>query len=80
MKGLMGLGMQIDQALMALAQAVPAGAEEFRQAKQLIQAGLAKALQQGPGAVSLTPTSTGNQFPGASPGGAPPAGAIPPTQ
>lgn len=75
----MGLGMQIDQALMALSQAVPQGAEEFRQAKQLIQAGLAKALA-GTGAVSTSPTSTGGQFPGASPGGAPPAGAIPPTQ
>ena len=61
-QGVMQMGAQIDQSLVALAQAVPIGAAEFQQAQQLIQAGLAKFLQAGAGAT--TPTATGTAFPG----------------
>lgn len=69
----MDLGQQVDQAISALAQTFPQGAEEFRQAKQLVMAGMSKALA-GLGQTSATPTTTGGQFPGASPSAAPPTG------
>jgi hypothetical protein len=52
----------IDQAILALAQAMPIGAPEFRQAQQFMQLGFAKGLQAG--ATATSPTAVGNQFPG----------------
>lgn len=72
LKGATDLAQQVDQAISTLAAAFPQGADEFRQAKQLILTGMSKALS-GLGQTSSSPTATGGQFPGA-PGGAPPTG------
>jgi hypothetical protein len=57
-----------DRFLTVLAQVLPKGAQEFAQCKQLLQQGLAKALQDQPSAGS-SPTEVGSQFPGSmSPG------------
>jgi hypothetical protein len=61
------MGDSIDKALIALAQMMPAGAAEFRQAQQFIQLGFAKSLQAG--AAATSPTSVGAQFPGGGFGG-----------
>lgn len=70
------LGLQIDQAITALSEAFPAGAEEFRQAKQLVLSGLAKAMA-GMSVTSASPTAVGGQFPGATPSAPPPTGMPP---
>jgi hypothetical protein len=63
-KFLVSVGAEIDRALATIAQAAPAAGQEFSQARQLIQVGIAKVLQGGPGAVSATPTATGPNFTG----------------
>lgn len=65
----MQLGTEVDRALLALASIAGDGAAEIGQARQLIQAGLAKyaAAQGGSGAAgggSVSPTAVGNSFPG----------------
>ena len=58
-KFLAAAGLEIDKMLKAMAKAVPLAGPEFGQANQLIQAGIAKYLAQGPGAVATSPTATG---------------------
>jgi hypothetical protein len=70
LKAVVSMGADIDRAVSGLAQAT-GGSDELMQAKQLIQAHLAKWLAAGPGALSASPTAPGPQFPGASPSGPP---------
>lgn len=57
-----------DRFLTVLASVLPQGAREFAQCKQLLQQGLAKALQ-GQASAGSSPTDIGSQFPGSmSPG------------
>lgn len=62
----MTLGNEIDRALLALAGVAKDGSKEIGQARQLIQAGIAKymAAQGAAGAQSAPPTTTGASFPG----------------
>lgn len=65
LKGIVRLGAEIDRGITALAQAFPQAAQEFRQAKQLIQSGLRKALADSPAqSLASSPTEAGFQFPG----------------
>ncbi len=68
MKGVVGLAKQIDTILVTFAQAMPEGAQQFKQAAELIQQGIATAIEatSGPGAQAPTsaPTEVGNEFPG----------------
>lgn len=70
LKSVVSMGADIDRAVTGLAQAT-GGSDELMQAKQLIQAHLAKWLAAGPGALTASPTAPGQQFPGAAPSGAP---------
>jgi len=70
LKSVVAMGADIDRAVTGLAQAT-GGSDELMQAKQLIQAHLAKWLAAGPGALTASPTAPGQQFPGASPSGGP---------
>lgn len=63
--GLMGMGEQVEKAILDLARAFPAGANEFQQAIELLKAGLARGLESGMGPPpSVSPTNAGPQFPG----------------
>lgn len=68
LKAVVSMGADIDRAISGMAQAT-GGSDELMQAKQLIQAHLAKWLAAGPGALTSNPTAPGPQFPGASPSG-----------
>jgi len=65
-QGILAMGQQLDQAVLALSQAIPVASAEFSQARELIKQGLAKFLttasQMGP------PSLTGGSFPGATSG------------
>lgn len=72
MSGIMMLGQKVDEAIMALATALPAQAGTFGQASELVKNGIAQALQsqpgggpaQGGGAPAGATTQSGTQFPG----------------
>lgn len=70
MGGILQLGQQLDESILLLAQALPAGAPELSQARELIKQALAKALAMAPqmGTPSSSPTEPGAQFPGSSVG------------
>lgn len=63
MGGIMDLGRTVDESLLLLAQAIPAGAQEISQARDLVKNAIAQALvtSGAPG----PPAEPGNQFPGA---------------
>lgn len=64
-KFLVEAGMNIDEQLRKMSQAFPKAGSKFAQAKQLIQSGIADALQSaGSGAVTSSPTATGPNFTG----------------
>ena len=64
LKGVVNMGMEIDQLLMSMAQTFgQQGGQEISQARMLIKQGLAK-FASGMGASAPSPTSTGNSFPG----------------
>lgn len=73
LKAVVSMGADIDRAITSLAQAT-GGSDEIMQAKQLIQSHLSRWLAAGPGALTASPTAPGQQFPGASPTGAPGGG------
>jgi hypothetical protein len=66
----MTLGNEVDRALLALAGVAKDGAAEIGQARQLIQAGIAKymaaqgQMSGGSGSNAPSPTAIGNTFPG----------------
>lgn len=62
MQGVLQFALAVDKAILALAQSVPAGSQEFTQARQLIKDGLAKFMASASG--TAPPTMTGNDFPG----------------
>lgn len=68
-KGIMQLGLTIDQALMGILQGVPDPPQEFAEARRLLQVGFGKLGLAAKGATP--PTETGSQFPGAPPAGIP---------
>lgn len=70
LRAVVSMGADIDRAISGMAQAT-GGSDELMQAKQLIQAHLAKWLAAGPGALAANPTAPGPQFPGAQPAGTP---------
>lgn len=74
MSGIMMLGQKIEEALLSLAQALPAQGGIFGQAAELLKNGIAQAMQSQPGGGAGTQpgggapagsvTQAGNQFPG----------------
>lgn len=63
--GVMGMGEQVERALLDLSRAFPQGANEFNAAIEFLKQGLAKAVQASVGPPpSVSPTNTGPQFPG----------------
>lgn len=63
------MGAEVDRALTGIAQAInqlggKEGLQELAQARQLIEAGLAKFLAQGGQAPAASPTEAGASFPG----------------
>lgn len=62
-KQLVQMGIEVDRAILALSQAAPGEIQEFAQARQLMQAGIAK-LISGSGELGAPPGATGSQFPG----------------
>lgn len=78
LSGIMMLGQKVDEALMSLAQALPAQAGIFGQASELLKNAIAQALQSQPGgggpvggaggpaggSPAGATTQAGNQFPG----------------
>lgn len=74
MSGIMMLGQKIEEALLSLAQALPAQGGIFGQAAELLKNGIAQAMQSQPGgaggvqpgggAPAGSVTQAGNQFPG----------------
>jgi len=63
LKQITTMGMEIDRALVALAEMAPGEIPEFGQSRKLLQAGLAKLLASG-GEEMMSPGGTGTQFPG----------------
>ncbi len=72
-RGILMMGLEMDKSFNTLSQEAPQGAQEFAQARAMLQAGLAKYLQamgvENPGGpervpASVSPTTTGSQFPG----------------
>lgn len=62
---LISLGQQLDESLLLLAQAAPAGAPEISQARELIKSALAKTLAETGGpSPGASPVEPGTQFPG----------------
>lgn len=62
----MTLGNEVDRALLALAGVATDGSKEIGQARQLLQAGIAKymAAQGAAGTGAASATATGERFPG----------------
>lgn len=67
-KGILGLGKQIEQTLISFAQAMPNGAKYFQQANELIKQGIASEMSAAGGTGEQppagSPTDVGPQFPG----------------
>lgn len=62
LQGVLRMGMELDKAIQALASSVPAGAQEFSQARDLLKKGLSKFLASA--SAGAPPSMTGNSFPG----------------
>lgn len=71
--GLMQIGQQLQEGILALAQALPDGASDFYQALEAVKRGLARGVESqiaiGAPPPTATPTATGVQFPGGGIGG-----------
>lgn len=63
LRGIIQVLQSVDRILLSAITALPVASKELSMARQLIEAGLAKALT-GPSPVSASPTETGTQFPG----------------
>jgi len=64
-------GTYLDQTLTFLERSLPAGSMNFKAAREHVKLGIAKALAGAKSAPAVSPTATGEQFPG---------GGIAPTQ